>query len=71
MMSKKNYELAAQIVRRLAHAPGPSSIAAPSDIRRRKENARVAAVAFALFFRDDNPKFDQEKFLAASGVEIV
>ncbi len=71
--NKKDYENAAKIVRRLAEVPGPhrSEPNQPAkEIRRRKEDARVATVAFALFFREDNPDFDQERFIAACGVAL-
>ena len=71
MMTKKNYESAAKVVRNLAEPfRAPSKPDTVKETRRRKEDAKVAAVAFSLFFRDDNPSFDQERFLTACGVGL-
>lgn len=71
-VDKKNYENAAKIVRRIAEVPGAfqHGISSAKEIRRRNEDARVVAVAFTLLFREDNPNFDQERFIASCGVSL-
>ena len=67
MMTKQNFESAAHIVQNISiHAS-----ALPSRERKARElEAKAVCTAFVLFFRDDNPRFDQERFMKACGVEL-
>ena len=67
MMTKKNYETAAQIVQNInIHAS-----ALPSrEKKARQLEAKAVCTAFVLLFRDDNLRFDQERFMKACGVEL-
>ena len=72
-MTKQSYEAAAKIVQQIyaIHCQA-------DDIRRlsvkekkaRQLEAKAVCTAFVLFFRDDNPRFDQERFMKACGVEL-
>ena len=72
MMTKKNYEAAARIVQDLS----PTSVIfahralSTSEKKAIKLQAKVVCTAFVLLFRDDNPRFDQEHFMKACGVEL-
>ena len=72
MMTKQNYEVAARIVQTFS----PSSIVYAHRVLSTREKkaaqleAKVVCTAFVLLFRDDNPRFDQERFMKACGVEL-
>ena len=71
MMTKQNYEAAARIVRQIL----PTSMAythplSPKEERAAQLEAKAVCTAFVLLFRDDNPAFDQERFMKACKVEL-
>ena len=72
MMTKKNYEAAARIVQNIL--PGGIVHSHPTAAGREKRaavlEAKAVCTAFVLLFRDDNPQFDQERFMKACGVEL-
>lgn len=57
-MTKKDYELIAGALRKLA-AVGPVNAAASES----------ASIALAVAFSADNPRFNRDTFLAACGVQ--
>lgn len=69
MMTKKNFTAAAKIVQNINafHGQGPLS---PKEKKAAQLEAKAVCTAFALFFRDDNPRFDQERFIKACGVDL-
>ena len=68
MMTKRNYETAAQIVQNI----GIRASALPSREKKALQlEAKAVCTAFVLLFRDDdNSRFDQERFMKACGVEL-
>lgn len=72
MMTKQNYEAAAKIVQQfLPSNPGYAyhSLSAKEKKARQLE-AKAVCTAFVLLFREDNSRFDQERFMKACGVEL-
>ena len=66
-MTKQNYEAAAHIVQNI----GIQASALPARERKARQlEAKAVCTAFVLLFRDDNPRFDQERFMKACGVEL-
>ena len=70
MMTKKNYETAAQIVQNflptnVRHAHRTLSA---KEKREMQLEAKAVCVGFVLLFRDDNPRFDEEQFMTKCGV---
>ena len=67
MMTKQNFETAAQIVQNI----GIRASALPSREKKALQlEAKAVCTAFVLLFRDDNPRFDQERFMKACGVDL-
>ena len=71
MMTKQNFETAARIVRDIVDGPFyPKAPKSAKETRTSKLEAKAVCTAFVLLFRDDNPRFDQERFIKACGVEL-
>ena len=69
MMTKQNFETAAQIVQNIGIRASASTL--PSREKKALQlEAKAVCTAFVLLFRDDNPRFDQERFMKACGVEL-
>lgn len=72
MMTKKNYEAAAKIVQYIL----PTSLAythralSPKEKKAAQLEAKAVCTAFVILFRDDNPGFDQERFMKACEIEL-
>ena len=71
MMTKKNYEAAAKIVTQIKNSShGWRHLSDTKELKAAQLEAKVVCTAFVLFFRDDNPMFDQERFIKACGVDL-
>lgn len=66
MMTKKNYEAAAKIVQHIL----PDDILSSKEKKAAQLEAKAVCTAFVILFRDDNPGFDQERFMKACEIEL-
>lgn len=70
MMSRRDYETLAAIVRELpAFADGPALEGASDPDAVRENVRRGAATMMADYFAAGNPRFDRAIFMAACGVQ--
>ena len=72
MMTKQNFEAATKIVQQIlpsnpAYAHHPLSA---KEKKVRQLETKAVCTAFVLLFRDDNSRFNQERFMKACGVEL-
>ena len=72
MMTRQNYEAATKIVQQILPSyPGYAyHPLTAKEKKARQMEAKAVCTAFVLLFRDDNPRFDQERFMKACGVEL-